>query len=95
VHARAQEEKSSADGFGVERYPVIYNDIRLIDPKSNPAGIKGMETWPRRPKLSRPKRPSLSRATRDPAHIPLNTILGRPAAIHLDRDKGPWYRSMG
>jgi hypothetical protein len=43
VHARAEEEKFAADGFGVERYPVTYNDIRLIDPKSNPAGTKGME----------------------------------------------------
>jgi hypothetical protein len=43
VHAQAHEEKFAADGFGVERYPLTYNDIRLIDPKSNPAGIKGME----------------------------------------------------
>jgi tungstate transport system substrate-binding protein len=43
VHARAEEEKFAADAFGVERYPMTYNDIRLIDPKSNPAGIKGME----------------------------------------------------
>jgi tungstate transport system substrate-binding protein len=43
VHARAQEEKLAADGFGVERYPVTHNDIQLIAPKSNPAGIEGME----------------------------------------------------
>jgi tungstate transport system substrate-binding protein len=84
VHAQAQEEKFAADGFGVERYPVMYNDIRLIDPI--PPALKAWKTW---------LPPSLSRATTDRAHIPLNMIFGRPAAIHLDRDKGPWYRSMG
>ncbi|HEX5779932.1 MAG TPA: substrate-binding domain-containing protein, partial [Xanthobacteraceae bacterium] len=39
VHAKAQEEKFVADGFGVKRYPVMYNDFVLIGPKSDPAGI--------------------------------------------------------
>src|SRR5919201_6087432 len=41
VHARAQEEKFVADGFGVKRYPVMYNDFVLIGPKSDPAGVAG------------------------------------------------------
>ena len=41
VHAKAQEEKFVADGFGVKRFPVMYNDFVLIGPKSDPAGIKG------------------------------------------------------
>src|SRR5215510_4449046 len=41
VHARPQEEKFVAEGFGVKRYPVMYNDFVLIGPKSDPAGIKG------------------------------------------------------
>src|SRR6188472_1719082 len=41
VHAKAQEEKFVADGFGVKRYPVMYNDFVLIGPKADPAGIKG------------------------------------------------------
>ena len=41
VHAKPQEEKFVADGFGVKRYPVMYNDFILIGPKSDPAGIKG------------------------------------------------------
>src|SRR6187397_3399598 len=40
VHARPQEEKFVADGFGVKRYPVMYNDFILIGPISDPAGIK-------------------------------------------------------
>src|SRR5688500_3643574 len=41
VHAKPQEEKFVADGFGVKRYPVMYNDFVLIGPKSDPAGVKG------------------------------------------------------
>src|SRR3954447_24816442 len=41
VHAKAQEEKFLAEGFGVKLYPVMYNDFVLIGPKSDPAGIKG------------------------------------------------------
>src|SRR4030095_7966013 len=37
VHARPQEEKFVADGFGVKRYPVMYNDFIVVGPKSDPA----------------------------------------------------------
>src|SRR6201981_2661453 len=42
VHAKAPEEKFISEGFGVKRYPVMYNDFVLVGPKSDPAGIKGM-----------------------------------------------------
>ena len=41
VHAKPAEEKFLSEGFGVKRYPVMYNDFILIGPKSDPAGIKG------------------------------------------------------
>src|SRR6188768_1257016 len=37
VHAKAQEEKFLAEGFGVKRFDVMYNDFVLIGPKSDPA----------------------------------------------------------
>ena len=43
VHAKSAEEKFLAEGQGVKRYPVMYNDFVLIGPKSDPAGIKGMK----------------------------------------------------
>ena len=43
VHAKSAEEKFLAEGEGVKRYPVMYNDFVLIGPKSDPAGIKGMK----------------------------------------------------
>src|SRR5713101_1862751 len=41
VHAKEQEEKFVADGFGVKRFPVMYNDFILIGPRSDPVGVKG------------------------------------------------------
>ncbi len=41
VHAKSAEEKFLAEGCGVKRYPVMYNDFVLIGPKSDPAGVSG------------------------------------------------------
>src|SRR6188768_669737 len=43
VHAKAQEEKFVADGFGVKRFDVMYNDFVLVGPRDDPAGIKGLK----------------------------------------------------
>ena len=41
VHAKAAEEAFLAEGFGVKRHPVMYNDFVLIGPKGDPAGVAG------------------------------------------------------
>lgn len=41
VHAKAAEEKFIAEGFGVERHPVMYNDFVIVGPAVDPAGVKG------------------------------------------------------
>src|SRR6266516_7639770 len=41
VHAKEQEEKFLAEGYGVKRFEVMYNDFVLIGPRSDPVGIKG------------------------------------------------------
>ncbi|HEX4236555.1 MAG TPA: substrate-binding domain-containing protein, partial [Xanthobacteraceae bacterium] len=43
VHDKSAEEKFLAEGEGVKRFPVMYNDFVLIGPKDDPAGIKGMK----------------------------------------------------
>src|ERR1700745_1373366 len=43
VHAKSAEEKFLAEGFGVKRYPVMYNDFVIIGPKDDAAGIKGKD----------------------------------------------------
>src|SRR5262249_54758512 len=70
VHAKAQEEKFVADGFGVKRYPVMYNDFVLIGPKSDPAGIKGMTDVAEALKAIKSKgAPFISRGDRSGTHI--------------------------
>lgn len=41
VHARSKEDKFVADGFGVDRRDVMYNDFVILGPNSDPAGING------------------------------------------------------
>ena len=43
VHARAAEERFVAEGFGVARHGVMYNDFVIVGPASDPAGVRGME----------------------------------------------------
>ena len=42
VHAREDEDRFVANGFGIERRDVMYNDFVLAGPKEDPAGIRGM-----------------------------------------------------
>jgi tungstate transport system substrate-binding protein len=41
VHARSSEDKFVADGHGVNRQDVMYNDFIIVGPERDPAGIKG------------------------------------------------------
>jgi len=43
VHDQAAEEKFVAEGFGLQRQPVMYNDFVIIGPKSDPAGLRGSD----------------------------------------------------
>jgi tungstate transport system substrate-binding protein len=43
VHAKAAEEEFLAEGFGVRRYPVMYNVFVLIGPRDDPAGLNGTD----------------------------------------------------
>jgi tungstate transport system substrate-binding protein len=44
VHARTLEDKFVADGFGVNRRDVMYNDFVILGPAADPAGVKGSKT---------------------------------------------------
>ena len=95
VHAKAQEEKFVADGFGVKRYPVMYNDFVLIGPKSDPAGIKGMTDVAEALKAIKSKgAPFISRGDRSGTHI-AELDLWKAAGIDIGKKKGPWYKETG
>jgi tungstate transport system substrate-binding protein len=95
VHAKAQEEKFVADGFGVKRYPVMYNDFVLIGPKSDPAGIKGMTDVADALKAIKARgAPFISRGDRSGTHI-AELDLWKAAGIDIGKEKGPWYKEIG
>jgi tungstate transport system substrate-binding protein len=95
VHAKAQEEKFVADGFGVKRFPVMYNDFILIGPKSDPAGIKGQSDIVAALQTIKAKAsPFISRGDRSGTHI-AELDLWKAASIDIAKDKGPWYKEIG
>jgi len=96
VHAKSAEEKFLAEGAGVRRYPVMYNDFVLIGPKSDPAGIKGMNDVAKAFQTIKEKQaPFVSRGDRSGTHIAELTIWNKDAGIDIDKEKGPWYKSIG
>ena len=95
VHARAAEEKFLAEGFGVKRYPVMYNDFILIGPKADAAGIKGTKDIVAALKAIRDKGADfISRGDKSGTHqAELN--LWKLAGIDIANAKGPWYKEIG
>jgi tungstate transport system substrate-binding protein len=95
VHAKAEEEQFVAEGFGVRRYPVMYNDFVLIGPASDPAGIKGSRDSAAALETIRDKRvPFISRGDRSGTHI-AEIKLWKLAGIDIAGGKGAWYKEIG
>jgi tungstate transport system substrate-binding protein len=95
VHAKAAEEKFLAEGFGVKRYPVMYNDFVLIGPKSDPARIKGgKDIVAGLQAINKKGAPFVSRGDRSGTHI-AELKLWKAAGIDIAADHGPWYRDIG
>ena len=95
VHAKAQEEKFLADGFGVKRFPVMYNDFVLVGPTSDPAGIKGSKDIVAALKAIMAKgAPFISRGDKSGTHA-AELNLWKTAGVDIEKDKGAWYKSIG
>ncbi|MGA6997621.1 MAG: extracellular solute-binding protein [Pseudolabrys sp.] len=95
VHAKSAEEKFLAEGEGVKRYPVMYNDFVLIGPKDDPAGIKGMKDVAKALQVIKDKQADfISRGDRSGTHI-AEINLWNVSGIDIDKEKGPWYKSVG
>jgi tungstate transport system substrate-binding protein len=94
VHAKAAEEKFLAEGFGVRRYPVMYNDFVLIGPRDDPAGLNAMDIGAALQTIKRKAAPFISRADRSGTHI-AEVGLWRDAGIDIATEKGRWYREIG
>jgi tungstate transport system substrate-binding protein len=94
VHAKSQEEKFLAEGFGVKRYDVMYNDFVLIGPKSDPAGVKGKDIAAALRAIQRKAAPFVSRGDKSGTHL-AELALWKQADVAAASIKAPWYREIG
>jgi tungstate transport system substrate-binding protein len=95
VHDKTAEEAFVAQGFGVRRYEVMYNDFVLIGPKSDPAKVGGeQDILQALRKIAAAKVPFVSRGDRSGTHA-AELRYWKDAGIDLASVKGSWYREIG
>ncbi len=95
VHAKAQEEKFVADGFGVKRFDVMYNDFVLIGPKNDPAGIAGgNDIMAALKKIHDKGAGFVSRGDKSGTHA-AELRLWKAANLDPNGTKPTWYRAIG
>ena len=95
VHAKEQEEKFLAEGYGVKRSPVMYNDFVLVGPTGDPAGIKNTSDIVAALRMIKDRQaPFVSRGDRSGTHQ-AELKLWQLAGIDIAKDRGPWYREIG
>jgi tungstate transport system substrate-binding protein len=94
VHAKSQEEKFLAEGFGVKRFDVMHNDFVLIGPNSDPAGVKGRDIETALKTIQAKAAPFVSRGDKSGTHS-AERALWKQAGVDIAATKGPWYREIG
>lgn len=95
VHARSQELKFVADGFGVKRFDVMYNDFVLIGPASDPAKVAGgRDVVAALQAISAAGTPFVSRGDKSGTHA-AELALWAAASLDPAASKPAWYREIG
>jgi tungstate transport system substrate-binding protein len=95
VHARSAEEKFLAEGHGVRRFDVMYNDFVLIGPKSDPVKVSGgRDILEGLRKIKAARSPFVSRGDNSGTHI-AELDLWKLAGIDIGKEKRSWYRDTG
>lgn len=94
VHSRAREDAFVADGYGLARYDVMYNDFVLVGPPDDPAGIAGASTAAEAlAQIATAQAPFASRGDDSGTHTK-EMALWQAAGITPD-PAGGWYFSLG
>ena len=95
VHSQPDEEKFVADGWGVKRYPVMYNDFIIVGPAADPAKIVGMKQAPAAlKKIAEAQTPFASRADDSGTHK-AELKLWHEAGVDPKSSSGSWYLETG
>ena len=94
VHDKAAEEKFVAEGYGVKRQEVMYNDFILVGPKADPAKAAGRDILEGLQRIAAAQAPFVSRGDRSGTHA-AELRYWKAAGVDLDKVRGPWYRDTG
>ncbi len=95
VHHQPSEEKFVADGFGIERHEVMYNDFVIVGPAADPAGIKGAkDVIDAMRKIAAAEAPFASRGDDSGTHK-AELALWQEAGVDVAGASGTWYRETG
>jgi len=95
VHHRPSEEQFVAEGFGVRRYDVMYNDFVLVGPRTDPAGAKGMtDVAAALAQIATRHAVFVSRGD-DSGTRKLELSLWQTVGVNVTAASGTWYRETG
>ena len=95
VHSKPSEEKFVADGLGVSRSDVMYNDFVIVGPAKDPAGVAGSkDVVESLKKIADAKAPFASRGDDSGTHK-AELRLWKAAGIDPSEGSGDWYRETG
>ncbi len=94
VHDKPAEEKFVAEGFGVKREEVMYNDFVVVGPASDPAGAKGRDVLEGLRRIAAARAPFISRGDRSGTHT-AELRYWRDAGLDINAVKGDWYKEIG
>jgi tungstate transport system substrate-binding protein len=95
VHSKPDEEKFVAEGWGVKRQDVMYNDFIIVGPASDPAKIGGLKDAAQAFKqIAETKSPFASRAD-DSGTNKAELRLWKDAGIDVKQASGTWYLETG
>ncbi len=94
VHDRAAEEKFVAEGFGVKRFPVMYNDFVIVGPKSDPALAKGKDVAAALGKIASSGQPFVSRGDKSGTHA-AELRYWKMASVDVEGAKPKGYQACG
>jgi tungstate transport system substrate-binding protein len=92
VHSKPDEEKFVAEGYGIKRYQVMYNDFIIVGPESDPAGIKNAKTAAQALKMISEKKATFISRGDDSGTHKFEKRLWKAEKIE---PKGDWYISAG
>ena len=95
VHAKGREEKFVEEGYGVERFDVMYNDFVIVGPQDDPAGVAGMsDVVAALTQIADSKSAFASRGDDSGTHTKERN-LWKDAGIDAAASSGDWYRETG